>query len=125
MSDLFILVETEVCNYVDDTTIYVCGNAEEHIVSSLETDAQKLDNNMELNPDKCHLLIFGEKNTDASVQKGATLIAESVEETLLVVMLDKHLDFKNHVISLGNKPQQELHGIARIHVFQTIWRLRD
>jgi len=65
LNDLFFLVEeTEICNYADDTTIYVCGHELEQIVSSLETDAQKLskwflENGMKLNLDKCHLLIFG------------------------------------------------------------------
>ena len=43
---------------------------------------------MKLNPEKCHLLIFGEKNTDVSVQIGATTITESAEEKLLGVKLD-------------------------------------
>ena len=43
INDLFFLVEeTEICNYADDTTIYVCGHKLEHIVSSLKTDAQRL-----------------------------------------------------------------------------------
>ena len=71
--------ETGICNHADDTTIYMCGHELEHILCSLETDAQKLfkwflDNSMKLNPDKCHLLIFGEKNTDVSVLIGATSI---------------------------------------------------
>ena len=38
--DIFFLVEeTEICNYADDTTMYVCGHELEHIVSSVETDA--------------------------------------------------------------------------------------
>ena len=39
---LFLVEETEICNYADGTTIYARGNELEHIVSSLETDAQKL-----------------------------------------------------------------------------------
>ena len=68
INDHFFLVEeTEACNYADDTTIYACGNNLKHIVSSLETDAQMhstwfLDNNVKLNLDKCHLLIYGEKH---------------------------------------------------------------
>ena len=94
INDLFLLVEeTEICNHADDTTIYVFGHELEHIVSSLETDAQKLskwflDNSMKLNPDKCHLLIFGEKITDVSLQIGATKITESVAKELLGVTLD-------------------------------------
>ena len=74
ISDLFFLVEeNEVCNYADDTIIYACCNNLGHIVSSLEADAQQLskwflNNNMKLNPDKCHLLIFGEKTSEVSVQ---------------------------------------------------------
>ena len=53
-----------ICNYADDTTIYVCGQELEHIVSSLENDSQRIsqwffDNSMKLNPGKCHLLISG------------------------------------------------------------------
>ena len=69
---------------------------------------------MKLNPDKCHLLIFGEKNSDVSVQIGATTITESVEEKLLGVKLDKNLNFKNHVNTLCRKAGQKLHALARI-----------
>ena len=109
IDDLFFLVEeTEICNYADDTTIYVCGHKLEHIVSNLKTDAQRLDN------DKCHLLVFGEKNNDVSVQIGVTTVTESVEEKLLGVTLDKNLDFKNHVSTLCRKAGQKLHALAHI-----------
>ena len=40
INGLFLLVEeTEICNYADDTTIYVCRYKLEHIASSLETEA--------------------------------------------------------------------------------------
>ena len=54
-------------------------------------------NSMKVNPDKCHLLIFGGKNTDVSVHIGETMVTESVEDKLLGVTLDKNLDFKSHV----------------------------
>ena len=119
--------ETEVRNYADGTTIYVCGNNLKHIVSSLETDAQTLskwflDDNMKLNAEKCHLLIFGKKNPDVSVQIGVTLITESVEEKLLGIMLDKHPDFKSHVNSLCKKLARDC---MQLHVIQTRWMLRN
>ena len=46
---------------------------------------------MKLNSDKSHLLNFGERNNDVSVQIGATTITEFVEEKLLGVTLDKNL----------------------------------
>ena len=127
INDLFLLVEeTEVCCYADDTTIYVCGHELQHIASSLETDAQKLskwflDSSMKMNPEKCHLLIFGEKNTDVSVHTDPTIIRESVEEKRLAVTQDKHLDFKNQVNSLCKKLDR---SCVHFYVFQTMWMLR-
>ena len=82
--------ETEVCIYAGDTIIYVCSQELEQVVSSLENDAQRIskwffDNTMKLNPDKCHLLIFGGSNTDVSVHIGETVVTESVAEKLLGV----------------------------------------
>ena len=109
LNNLFFLVkETEIRKYADDTTIYVCGQELEHIVSRLENDAQSMsqwffDNSMKLNPDKCLLLIFGGRNTDLSVRIGETMVTESVEEKLLGVTLDRNLNFKDHVNAICKK----------------------
>ena len=119
INDLFPLVEeTEICNYAYDRNSYVCGHELEHIASSLE-DTQKLskwslDNNMKLNPDKCHLLIFREKTTDLSVQIGATKITESVAEIPPGVTLDKNIHFMTHENTLCKKARQKLHALGRI-----------
>ena len=40
LNDLFMLLgETEICNYADDTTIYVCGPNIENFILHLENDA--------------------------------------------------------------------------------------
>ena len=75
---------------------------------------------MKLNPDKRYLLIFGEKSTDVSVWIGATLKAESVEEKLLSVTLDKHLDFKN---SHCKKAQQKLYVLPHISNYLDVEKL--
>ena len=130
INDLFFLVEeTEICNYADNTIIYVCGHELEHIVSSLKTDAEKLskfilDNSIRLNPDTCHLLIFWEKTTDVSMQIAATTITESVEEKLLSVTLDRNLDLKNHVNILCKIAGQKLHALARISNYIDVEKLR-
>ena len=54
---------------------------------------------MKQKAEKCHLLIFGKKSTDVSVQIGAASITESTEEKLLGVTLKKNLDFKNHTLN--------------------------
>ena len=119
MTFFFLLKETEICNYADDTTAYVCGHELEQIASSLEIDVPEIskwffDNKMKLNPDKCHLLIFGAKNADVSVKIGETIITESVEEKLLGITLDKNLNFKSHINQLCSQAGQKLHALARI-----------
>ena len=76
INDLFYLLKnTDICNYADDTTIYVCNNQLENIQNRLEQDALQLsgwfrENYMKLNDDKCHLLVFGDKTNDVSLTVG-------------------------------------------------------
>ena len=121
-SDLFFLVEeTEVCIYEDDTTIYLRGQELEHAASSLENDAQRIsnwlfDNSMKLNPDKCHLLTFGGNNVDVSVHIGETVVTEPVKEKLLGVTLETRtlilrVMLLQHVKKLGK-------SCLHLHLFQ-------
>ena len=63
---------TKICNYADDTTIFVCHPDLDTIIKQLEEDSSVLvkwfsDNFLKLNDDKCHLMIFGDKSTKATV----------------------------------------------------------
>ena len=78
---------------------------------------------MKLNPEKCHILIFGRK-TDVSVQIGATTITEPVAEKLLGVTRDKNLNFMTHVNTLCKKAGQKLHTLARISNYVDVEKLR-
>ena len=43
INGMFLLVEdTEICNYADETNIYVCNHELRNIVSKLELDVQQL-----------------------------------------------------------------------------------
>ena len=61
---------------------------------------------MKLNEDKCHLMIFGDKSNDISLNIGSVRIKESKEEKLLGVVLDKTLCFKQRVKSICRKAGQ-------------------
>ena len=120
LNDLFMFVtDCKICNYADDTTIYVCDGNHENVINKLETETLLIsewcrNNYMKLNDDKCHLMIFGEKSNDLSIKIGSTTITESREEKLLGVTLDKQLSFKTHVQSLCKKASQKLHALSRI-----------
>ena len=99
INDIFYLVkDTEICNYADDT-IFACGSDLASVLESLEGDAALLslwfeNNYMKMNEDKSHLLVFGKKDDEVTVNMSGSLIKESDEEKLLGVTLDKTLNFK-------------------------------
>ena len=103
INDFFYLVKyTEVCNYADDTTIFVCGTELDPILKSLEKDASLLtswfaNNYMKMNGDKSHQLMLGNKSIEATVNISGSLIKENDEEKLLGVTVDKKLNFENDV----------------------------
>ena len=111
--------DTEICNYADDTTIFACGSDLVSVLESLEGDAALLslwfeNNYMKMNEDKSHLLVFGNKDNEVTVNISGSLIKESDEEKLLGVTLDKTLNFKTHVNNLCKKASQKLHALARV-----------
>ena len=65
ITDLFLSVmDTAICNFADDTTIFAADCQLDSVLERLETDALVLskwfpENFMKLNEGKCHLLTFG------------------------------------------------------------------
>ena len=68
LNDMFLFVlDSKICNYADDTAIYVCNRNHENITNRLENETKILsewfqNNCMKLNVEKCHLMIFGGKS---------------------------------------------------------------
>ena len=120
INDVFYLVkDTEICNYADDTTIFACGSDLGSVLESLEGDAALLslwfeNNYMKMNEDKSHLLVFGNKDNEVTVNISGSFIKESDQEKLLGVTLDKTLNFKTHVNNLCKKASQKLHALVRV-----------
>ena len=135
LNDLFLfLEETEVCNYADDTTIYTCGSNIENVVAKLENDALAIsewfpNNRMKiiirLNEDKCHLMIFGGKSDEVSVEIGEADVKESKEEKLPGIIFDQALSFKQHVKTLCKKGSQKLHALAGISCHMDTEKLKQ
>ena len=120
INDIFWFANrTKICNYADDTTIFACHPDLDNIIKQLEEDSTVIvkwfsDNFLKLNDDKCRLMIFGGKSTEATVTIGNSKINESDYEKLLGVTFDKKLSFKKHVEDLYKKANQKLHALARL-----------
>ena len=80
-----MLNETEICNYADDTTIYCSYKELQAVTLRLENDTVEpskwfAENFMKLNEEECHLLVFGEKETEILSKISTSVIKESKEQ---------------------------------------------
>ena len=70
---LYLMEDAEICNYADDTTIYVVSNKIDDVVQRLEDSVAALlnwfpNNYMKLNEAKCHVMFFGGTHDDICVK---------------------------------------------------------
>ena len=93
INDIFVFVRcTNMYNYAGDTAIFACHPALETMVRQLEIDVVLVakwffDNYLELNDDKCHLMIFNDKCSKAIVTIRNSTIDESDYEKLIGMTL--------------------------------------
>ena len=116
---LYLMEDAEVCNYADDTTIYVVCDKIDDVVRRLEDGVAAIlnwfpNNYMKLNEEKCHAMVFGGIHDDIRVKIGTSVIKETKEQMLLGINIDNKLTFKSHVETLCKKAAQKLHALARI-----------
>ena len=76
--------DTEICNYADDITVFACGSDLGSISESYERGATLLSlwfehNYIKMNEDKSHLLVFGNKDDEATVNISGSLIGEGTK----------------------------------------------
>ena len=80
------------------------------------------DNYLQMNADKCHLLITN--NNDISVHIDQNIIKCEDSVKLLGVTIDNKLAFKEHLSNLCKKVSLKLHALARISNFMSQEKLR-
>ena len=123
INDLFfILKETDVCNFADDTTPHVCDGNIKQVLIRLEHDSAIAicwfeSNYMKLNTDKCHLLVSGNKNEHMWAKVGNDKIWESRTVRLLGVTIDNQLKFNEHVLNICKKASRKLSALSRMSSF--------
>ena len=119
INDLFFIIkETDVCNYADDTTLYSCDVSLETLMTRLEKEGNEVikwfgQSYMKLNEGKCHLLVSGHKYEMMFANLGGTKIFESCSETILGIELDSTLKFNHHVNNIYKKAGNKLNALSR------------
>ena len=112
------VVETDICNYADDITMYAYEKALDSVIARLESDSNLVinwfgGNFIKLNAEKCHLLILGRN----SIQKYR-------RKKLLCVVIDKEVTFDTHISKLCKKAGSKLLALARIAGYMDPNKLR-
>ena len=119
LNDLFfLLADTHVCNFADDTTLNACDLELQNILNELEDNALTAiswfeNNYMKLNQSKCHFLTSG-STEHLWVKVGNEKIWESLSEKLLGLTVDKNLNFNLHLKTLCKKVNQKVSALARV-----------
>ena len=128
INDIFYFInETKLANYADDNTLYTVKDNIIDLLYTLENETSLiLDwfrmNEMKPNDDKCHLLVCNQDHL--TVTLGDKNIANDDSVELLGVLIDKNLNFTDHVSKLCKKGNQKLHALARVSKYLDENKLR-
>ena len=120
INDLFYqFVNTSVCNFADDTTPYICDTDLFSLFANLENDISSAiiwfdENYMQLNSEKCHFLFMGNTPEYLWVKVGNSQIWESQQEKLLGVIIDKNLNFNEHLSVICKKVSSKVTALSRM-----------
>ena len=124
INDLFYMeLESEICNFADDTTIYACDTDVEAVMIRLENDLQGLmqwfnNNGMSANPSKFQIMFLGLKGAKKlCLDMNGQLIPSSEHVKLLGVNIDNSLKFETHVKEICKKVNQKLYAFGRLRPY--------
>ena len=118
----FALKGVNICNFADDTTLYVCNS---NLKSVLETLGHNPElaivwfemNYMKVNTNKCHLIIPGKKNEQMWAKLYRDIVWESNDVKLLGIILDNNLKFDGHMSNICSKTNRKLSPLTRVAKF--------
>ena len=99
INDLLLFVPyIDICDYADDTALYLSGTDTINIMSKLESSILTVvgrfeDNCMRLNREKCYFMGFGDQSNDLTRETETIPIAESRKHQLLRIRSNRKLAF--------------------------------
>ena len=120
VSYTIVAVDCDIASYADDKTLYASSSNLDTVIKKLEESTNDLfqwfrNNHMKANADKCHVLVTGNYEVSANINKFGT--ESSKKEKLLGISIDTRLSFEHHITSLCKKVSQKLHVLARIVLY--------
>ena len=116
--DLFFIdMNSDIANYVDDTTPYECAPYYDKLKENLELTIYKIFNwftynNFKANATKCHFFLSPYQS--ATINIDGSIIKKSNSQKLLGVTIDSNFTFEEHINNLCRKASKKLHALSRI-----------
>ena len=114
-------LESEICNFADNTSIYACDTDVEAVMIRLEGDLQRLmqlftNNGMSANSSKFQIMFLGLKEAKKLCLNGQ-LIPSCKHVKLLGVNIDNSLKFETHVKEICKKVNQKVYAFGRLRPY--------
>ena len=124
INDLFLIeMESDVCNFADDTTTYACDTSIEAVIIRLEINLHRMlqwfnDNGMKAIPSKFQIMFLGQEDmSKLCLNINGLSIPSSKQVELLGVNIDNSLKFDAQIKELCRKVNQKVHAFRRLRPF--------
>ena len=116
-------LNSEICNFADDNTVYSCATSISEITTNLENDLSTLlhwfyDNGMVANPQKFQLMFLGlnEKHMLGLNIEGVK-ISSTKNVKLLGIEIENQLRFNKHIKTLCDKTNRIVSAFRRLSIY--------
>ena len=123
----FYIPESEVCNFVDATSIYSCSLNYKEAVHKISNDRYIVLNWFKVNimaahSSKFHIMFLGSKINNSKITFAIEnkQIKCKQEVKLLGITIDKNLIFTKHIANICSLANNRLRVLARIRTFLNI-----
>ena len=124
INDIFLFVlESEVCNFADDNTIYACENSLDDVISHLKNDIARVTkwyqvNSLVANPAKFQMMFLGhDTKQPINIEIDGINIQSADCVKLLGVFIDKKLSFNEHISNLCKSGNNKINALLRIRQY--------
>ena len=131
INDIFYFIkDAHICKFADHNSLYSIKDYFKEVKTILKKNFELLigwfyENNMVLNPGKCHYLVINKDIAIESIELDGKILHAEAEQKLLGIIIDKDLNFQNHTKSVIKTANQKLSALLRVAPFMTDFKKKD
>ena len=131
INDIFYFIkDAYICKFADHNSLYFIKDYFKEVKIILKKNFVLLtgwfyENNMVLNPGKCHYLVINKDIAIESIELDGKILHAEAEQKLLVIIIDKDLNCQNHTKSIIKTANQKLSALLRVAPFMTDFKKKD